>query len=82
MVKVPLSVQDVCFSIDDLCLSARFSHMTDNAILHEILRLFFAVSKNDSISVEWRRFLLGYAAGKFPFFAYRVYDIYNWIDGD
>lgn len=82
MVKVPLSVQDVCFSIEDLCLFARTSHMTENAILHEILRLFFAVSKNDSISVEWRRFLWGYAAGKFPFFAYRVYDIYKWNDVD
>lgn len=82
MIKVPLSVQDVIFSIEDLCLFARVSHMTENAILHELRLLFLAVSKNDSISAEWRRFLWGYAAGKFPFFAYRVYDILKWIDVD
>lgn len=82
MVKVPLSVQDVIFYIEDLCLFARVSNMTENAILHELLRLFSSVSKNDSISAEWRRFLWGYAAGKFPVFAYRVYDILKWIDGD
>mgnify|MGYP000280698457 CR=1 FL=1 len=82
MIKAPDSVLDVCITIDELCSFAGICHLSDNAILRELLLLFSSVCKNDSISAEWRRFLWGYAAGSFPFFAYRVYGIYKWIDCD